>query len=183
MTVQWRNTAETYGLVTVLLHWLLALAIIGLFALGLWMVELDYYNAWYQSAPWWHKGFGVVVGLLMLLRWLWRLGNPVPGPEPTLSKLEWRLAVLGQYLFYALVALIVVSGFLIVTAEGEGLSVFDWFVIPALPSTIEQQEDLAGEVHKYLAWLLIGLAVLHSLAAFRHHFLAKDRTLLKILGR
>lgn len=40
----WRNTVDTYGLVAVLLHWLIAAVVVGLFALGLWMVELTYYD-------------------------------------------------------------------------------------------------------------------------------------------
>ena len=181
--MQWRNTVQTYGLLAVLLHWLLALMIIALFGLGLWMVGLDYYSAWYQLAPWWHKSMGALVAALMLFRGIWRWANPTPQPEPGLPKWQCGLALLGQYLFYALVALIVISGYLIVTAEGEGLSVFDWFVIPALPKSFEQQEDLAGEVHEYLAWLMMLFVLLHSLAALRHHFIDKDRTLLKIFGR
>ncbi|HCW96870.1 MAG TPA: cytochrome b, partial [Pseudomonas sp.] len=46
--MQWRNTAHRYGLVSVLLHWLIAAAVFGLFGLGLWMVGLDYYSSWYR---------------------------------------------------------------------------------------------------------------------------------------
>ena len=42
--MQWRNTSARYGLVSVLLHWLVALVVFGLFALGYWMVDLNYYD-------------------------------------------------------------------------------------------------------------------------------------------
>jgi cytochrome b561 len=46
-----RNTSTDYGVVAIALHWLVALAVIGLFGLGLWMTELDYYDAWYKRGP------------------------------------------------------------------------------------------------------------------------------------
>ena len=62
--MQWRNTAHRYGLVSVLLHWLIAAAVFGLFGLGLWMVGLDYYSSWYRTAPDLHKGIGVLAFLV-----------------------------------------------------------------------------------------------------------------------
>ena len=70
------NTKVSYGLVAVLLHWLSALSVIGLFALGWWMVRLEYYDAWYTQGPYWHKGVGVLFGFLLLLRLVWKLLNP-----------------------------------------------------------------------------------------------------------
>ena len=75
-----------------------------------------------------------------------------------------------------------ISGYLISTADGRGIEVFDFFVIPALGSIIENQEDLAGLVHKWLAYLLVSLATLHALAALKHHFIDKDNTLNRIIG-
>ena len=57
----WHDTREQYGLINIGLHWLIAAAVMGLFGLGLWMVELDYYHSWYNRGPEWHKGIGVMV--------------------------------------------------------------------------------------------------------------------------
>ncbi|WP_019531556.1 cytochrome b [Dasania marina] len=176
------NSSAAYGWVAVLLHWLLALWLLGLFALGWWMVDLDYYSPWYQRAPWWHKGLGVLAAMLMLARYGWRLFNPLPAAEPGMSRWEIRLALWGQRLFYLMVLLIAVSGYFIVTARGESLPVLGWFSLPA-SLTIAQQEDIAGWVHKYLAWGFMLMVLLHSVAALRHHFALGDKTLLKILGR
>src|SRR5690606_41580895 len=51
LTMQWRNTSRNYGLTSILLHWIGALAVFGLFGLGLWMVGLNYYSSWYRTAP------------------------------------------------------------------------------------------------------------------------------------
>ena len=61
-----RNSSTCYGLVSVFLHWSMTLLIIGLFALGLWMVTLDYYDVWYHDAPQLHKSLGLLVAALWL---------------------------------------------------------------------------------------------------------------------
>jgi len=75
------------------------------------------------------------------------------------------------------------SGYLISTADGRPISVFGWFEVPALLTSIPNQEDVAGLVHEYLAWGLVILAGLHGLAALKHHFIDRDPTLLRMFGR
>ncbi len=75
-----------------------------------------------------------------------------------------------------------ISGYLISTADGRAIEVFNWFSIPALGELFSDQADIAGEIHYYLAFSLIGLAVLHALAALKHHYINKDNTLKKMLG-
>jgi len=175
-----RNDLQGYGLVSVLLHWIMAVLVIGLFALGKYMVDLDYYHPWYQKAPDLHRSLGVITGLLLLFRFVWRWTNP----QPEIFGRPWeRQAALWVHrLFYALMAAIVVSGYLITTADGQAVSVFGWFEIPATIYGIDNQEDVAGVVHEWLANGLIALAVLHSLAALKHHFIDRDPTLRRMLG-
>ncbi|KZZ44246.1 hypothetical protein A3755_21060 [Oleiphilus sp. HI0085] len=84
-------------------------------------------------------------------------------------------------MLYILMFLIMSSGYLISTADGRGVGVFELFDVPALPSLIENQEDIAGEIHFYLAWTLIVLVILHVAGALKHHFINKDTTLVKML--
>ncbi len=174
-----RNDLQAYGLVSVLLHWIMAVLIIGLFALGKYMVDLDYYHPWYQKAPDLHRSLGVITGLLLLLRFLWRWTNPQP--EILGSPWERRAALWVHRLFYVLMAAIVVSGYLVTTADGQAVSVFGWLAIPATIHGIDNQEDIAGVVHEWLANGLIALAVLHGLAALKHHFIDRDPTLRRML--
>jgi cytochrome b561 len=75
-----------------------------------------------------------------------------------------------------------VSGYLISTADGRGVSVFGWFTVPATLHGIDGQEDVAGVVHLTLASTLVAVALLHAGAAFKHHFIDRDRTLKRMLG-
>jgi cytochrome b561 len=77
---------------------------------------------------------------------------------------------------------LMLSGYLISTADGRGIDVFGLFSLPATLSGVENQEDIAGKVHQSLAFILVALVVLHALAALKHHFLDRDATLKRMLG-
>ncbi len=177
-----RNTTSTYGAVHILLHWLVAVSVIGLFASGVWMVELTYYDPWYHPAPALHKAFGIVLVVVMLFRLLWRWSNGVPEPEPEVRRWEAGAAHLVHVVLYLGVFAAAISGYLIATAKGDPVAVFDLFSVPATLHGLPRQEDVAGEFHFFISYGLIGLAGLHALAALKHHLIDRDATLLRMLG-
>jgi cytochrome b561 len=179
----WRNTTESYGLVAIVLHWLIAIVVVGLFALGLWMVDLGYYDPWYQRAPDLHKGIGVLLLLAVLLRLLWRLINRTPHAETGLSRFEARASRVVHGLLYLLLMLVMLTGYLISTADGRPIDVFGLFEVPATLTNLPDQADVAGDIHLILAIALITIAGFHALAALKHHFIDRDATLLRMLGR
>lgn len=179
----WRNRTDNYGWLAIGLHWLVAVGVVGMFGLGLWMRGLNYYDPWYQSAPELHKSLGICLFTLMVLRLVWRWLNPVPRPVAGVSALEARLAGLVHGLLYGLILLVMTSGYLISTADARAIEVFGLLRVPALISGLPNQADIAGLIHLWLAIGLVSLAGLHALAALKHHFLDRDRTLLRMLGR
>ena len=175
-----RNSRPGYGLMHILLHWLMAAMLIGLISLGLWMTELDYYHPWYHRAPDIHRAIGVLLAILLVTRIVWRLSHPMPLP---LAQQNWerRAAVAAHLLLYLLPIALVISGYLLSTADGRAVDVFGWFEIPALIHGLDGQEDIAGDVHFVLAMILIAITILHLLAALRHHFILDDNTLRRML--
>ncbi|MBF7728560.1 cytochrome b [Pseudomonas sp. N040] len=181
--MQWRNSSTRYGWLSIALHWLVAVAVVGLFGLGLWMVELDYYSNWYKAAPDLHKSIGLCLFALMLLRLCWRWISPPPLPLASHGRWTRRASKAGHLLLYAGLFALMLSGYLISTADGRGISVFGLFEVPASLTSIPDQEDVAGQVHLLLAWVLVIFAGLHALAALKHHFVDRDATLRRMLGR
>ena len=175
------NTKSSYGIITILLHWIMAIIIIGLFALGKYMHGLDYYDKWYHAAPWWHKSIGISIFFLLIIRLVWRLGNVLPEPLRTYKNWEIKMAKAVHILFYVFLVIICISGYFISTAKGVSIEVFGWFHIPAVMSYGKIQADIGGEIHEIAAHLLALFFVLHVLAAFKHHFIDKDVTLLRML--
>ena len=178
-----KNTTGGYGTLSIVLHWLTALIVFGLFALGLYMTGLGYYHPWYHSAPWWHKSFGLLLFGLLLLRIGWSLYNVKPAPLAGHLPWERRLAAVTHRLLYLLLLLICISGYLISTAKGEGIEFFGWLLVPALLPAFDNQADIAGAVHYYLALSMIGLVLLHTAGALKHHFSDRDETMQRMLGR
>ncbi|MDO9623486.1 MAG: cytochrome b [Pseudomonas sp.] len=181
--MQWRNTSSHYGLISIALHWLVAVAVFGLFGLGYWMVGLDYYSSWYQTAPNLHKSIGILLFAVMLVRVLWRWVSPPPASLASHDRLTRLGAKFGHAFLYLGLLVLMVSGYLISTADGRSIGVFGLFDVPATITSIPRQEDISGLVHEYLGWTLVIFAGIHGLAALKHHFIDRDRTLLRMFGR
>ncbi len=181
--MQIRNTRSRYGVVAITLHWLVAAAVVGMFALGFWMVDLTYYHAWYKQAPDIHRSVGVLLFMVMVLRLLWRLGNSRPAALPGHQPWEVVSAHLVHGLLYVLLFVAMISGYLITTADGSAISVFGWFEVPSVTGRIKGLEDTAGLVHYWTTWTIVGLVVIHAAGALKHHLIDRDETLRRMLGR
>ena len=181
--MQLRNSSSRYGWVSIFMHWGVALVVFGLFALGLWMVGLDYYSTWRKDAPDLHKSIGLTLFAVMLLRVVWRFVSPPPPTLSSYSRLTRLGAKVGHSFLYLSLFAVMIAGYLISTADGAGIAVFGLFEVPALVSGLPDQADVAGVVHLYLAWALVVFAGLHALAALKHHFIDRDATLARMLGR
>lgn len=177
------NTNDSYGWLSICLHWLVAVILIGLFVLGYWMVELNYYSVWYQKAPALHKSIGVILFIIMLIRVLWKVTQIQPAPLANSSKFEKAASHVVHKVLYILTFIILTSGYLISTADGRPISVFEMIEIPSLGLLFSNQEDIAGVIHKYAAYTIAAIVSLHALAALKHHFIDKDMTLKRMLGR
>lgn len=175
-----RNSHDRFGWVSITIHWLMAVAIIGMFVLGVWMVGLEYYDTWYHKAPWIHRSVGMLLLFLLIFRTFWRLTNPVP--EIMGRWWEKIIALWVHRGHYVLMFAVIISGYLISTAHGRGVEVFDWFEIPALLEADKGRESTAGFIHMLLAWGFMGYIGMHAAAAMKHHFIDKDVTLLRMLG-
>jgi cytochrome b561 len=97
--------------------------------------------------------------------------------------MDWkrRAAIVVHGLLYLLPFALIASGYLLSTADGRPVDVFGWFEVPASLHGLERQADIAGDVHFFLAMLLIGIALVHIAAAIDHHFLQRDATLTRML--
>lgn len=181
-----RNTRHSWGWLSVIFHWLTALAVIGLFASGIWMVDLTYYSEWYTTAPHWHKSVGMLLLFIVIVRLAWRLLNPTPAHEASVSRPERIAAAIAQVLLYLLLFTVLLAGYFIPTANGEPVEVFGWFTVPASLTGLDNfgmaQEDLAGTIHKYAAWTLVIVAGIHAAGALKHHFIDRNATLKRMLG-
>ncbi|WP_445769335.1 cytochrome b [Rheinheimera sp.] len=179
----WKNDISRYGLISIVLHWITALAVLGLFAVGFWMVDLTYYSQWYRTAPYLHKSIGILLAITICLRLGWRYFSPPPNAVTTHKRWEKQISSVVQGLLYIGMVTLFISGYLISTEDSRPISVFGWFDVPAAGALFDNQADTAGLVHEYVAYSLIALTLLHGAAALKHHFVDKDNTLRRMFGR
>lgn len=176
-----KDSPSGYGLITIIFHWVCAPLILFVFGLGVYMRGLDYYSPWYHRGPEIHIALGLLIFLLMLLRLLWRVPNKYPDAIATISKATLLAASIVKVMLYIGVFLICITGYLITTAEGNSASFFGLVNIPATLKLSADNVDLAGTAHKYMAWGLVAIAILHATGALFHHVIKRDKTLVRML--
>jgi cytochrome b561 len=172
------RTRTTYSATAIAFHWLLAIAIVISFSVGLYMSDLDFspmrvklYN--------WHKWAGVTILALSAARLLWRLSHRPPAlPEGVLAHMPpWqRFAHHAVHvLLYALFFAVPLSGWAYSSAAGFPIV---WFGVLPLPSFVSVDKDLADAVlkplHATLAFTLAAAVVLHVAATLKHQFVDRD---------
>lgn len=176
------NNRDHYGWGFILIHWLMALVIIGMYPLGWYIDTLTYYDPEYRTVPNIHKSIGILLFFVLIFRVAWKWSNRTPAMLAQ-GKLLTGLTHLVHSSLYLLMFVAMISGYMISTADGRPIEVFGWFELPAFTTNIKNQEDIAGEVHWYSTTALVSLAALHALAAFKHHFINKDNTLNRMIAK
>lgn len=187
------NETDRYGIVAILFHWLIAGIIFIQLGIGFWMADLAKGSFDRFQALQWHKSVGLTVLILSLARLLWRLMHPAPPAPPHLKPLEKQLARAVHAGLYFFIIAVPLAGWATVSASPLGLptslyGVIDWPHIPMLANAADPKaaEHLMHEIHEALVFSLIGLFLLHILAAVRHQYLLGDNVVARMapwLGR
>lgn len=178
MSIQSSTAAQRYTPLAIALHWLLALAIVVAFGVGLYMVELPFsmnrlklYN--------WHKWAGMSILALSALRLLWRLAHRPPA-APTGPLWQQRAGHLVHGLLYALFFALPLAGWAYSSAAGFPIV---WFGLLPLPDFVPVDKSLAETlklVHRLLAYGLAVLVLAHVAAALKHQLIDRDGLLLRM---
>ncbi len=170
------------------LHWLIALVILGLIAFGLFMVRTESFPLYHL-----HKSVGLLVFLAIIPRAVWRLKSGLPHPVRPFTRIEHLGATLVHWSLLACTVAMPLTGMLYSAASGHGFGVFSLELFPTHhgdPSNPVEETpfdsrlaDLGQSAHHWVGWILLGLIGLHIAGAFKHHFIDRDHTLARMLGR
>ncbi|MBC5785030.1 cytochrome b [Ramlibacter sp. USB13] len=177
------DTSTRYGPFAIALHWAMAVLLVALLALGWTMVSLPDvgYDTRKITLILVHKAMGMVALALVALRLSWRLRRPLPPLAGGLPQWQQVAARLVHLLFYALMFALPLTGWVMSSAGGYPIPFFGWFDVPDITGPNEWLFHRSIEVHRWLAWSLAALLVLHAGAAVHHHFVVGDDTLRKML--
>lgn len=176
------HTAPRYSTPAVLLHWLLALMILGSLAVGLYMTSLPFSPTRLKLYNW-HKWAGVLVLGLSALRLLWRLTHRPPPPVPMPAWQE-KASQLAHAALYVLFFAVPLAGWAYSSAAGFPIVLFGVLPLPDFVPVDRELSELIKPLHHWLAYALAAVVTLHMAGALKHHFIDRDGLLSRMrLGR
>ena len=177
------NHDGRFGGIAKSFHWLMAALVMALWILGYYMVgqtqDLLAQYELYQL----HKSFGFVVFGLALLRLAWRTIDPPPPLPATMNRLHRTGAHLSHLAFYVLLLGLPVTGFLMSAASPLGIPtvIFETIRVPHPIGPSAAVYAFFRTTHYVLAMTLAAVLAVHALAALHHHFVEKDRVMMRML--
>jgi cytochrome b561 len=174
------SNIDRWGPVSQLLHWTIVVLIVWMAYLGLTMTDLPngpakigVYNL--------HKSIGLTILALVSLRVLWRAWAGAPLALQTIPRWQHRIAELTHIGLYVLLFAIPLSGWLVNSASGFPLRWFGLFPVPSIAARDHDLHDFAEDLHEWLFWALVVVALAHAAAAIYHHLFQRDATLARML--
>lgn len=177
-----RNTTERWGWVSIAIHWLTVVLVLGLVVVGLVMQELPTSRTKFEVFAL-HKSVGLTVLGLTLLRMGWRLVAGTPDPVPGTPRWQAWAAQAAHAALYVVLLAMALTGWLYHSASGipVKLTWFGLFQVPLLSGTDEGIAEFAETAHGWLWVVLLAIVVVHAAAALKHHYLDRDQTLARML--
>lgn len=159
-----------YSKGAIILHWLIAILIIGNIAGAMLTEGLPKDTR--ALIMGFHKSFGIIVLFLAVIRLGWRLTHRPPPKPDSLAAWEIWTARFVHFLFYALIILVPLSGWVWMSFSGKPIDMFGLFNMPMLP--VDPSKELAKVMHdrhETLGLAMLALVILHVLGALKHQYL------------
>lgn len=175
-----RNTRESYGLVSKLLHWLIAVPVLSLIPVGWYMGGLSEESTLYWRLLELHETLGIGVFTLILAKIGWFVISPNPVPPSTLLAWERNAARLTHVALVCVLAFTPVLGFLFVSSDGEPVELYGLIAIPPIGHWSKETREILFDLHACAAYACAILAAVHILAALKHQFMDRRSSLRRI---
>ena len=171
---------KKYTATAMLVHWAMAIGLIGMFFFGLYMADLPVSPAKLKYYSW-HKWAGVTLFALLAFRIVWRATHRPPELPVHMSRGERFVAHAGHAALYLLMIAVPLSGWLMSSAKGIQTVYFGVWPIPDLLAKNDELAKLLQTAHWALNMLLAAVVISHVAAALKHHFLDRDDVLTRML--
>lgn len=191
--MKWKNTTERFGAGAGLFHWTIASAFILSYPFVyyvIWVLDADRTNPYFLPVLNVHWVLGIVVGVLVIPRLIWRLTNVEPQEAPG-TRVEHMMSRLAHWGLYGLMIIMPLTGYLGTGGTTSATIDFYLFTIPRFPNTQLFQilqinwvtfEPIMDAIHhfvgKWVAWVVV---LMHIAAAFYHHYIRHDTVLVRML--
>ena len=166
-----------YGTTAKVFHWLIVVLLLVQYLIG-WLMPDIHRGMKPGAAMTIHVSFGLLVLILIVLRFAWRLIHPV-APESSLAPWQ-RLSSEGvHWLLYALVLATTFTGWLFASFRGWSMSFF--YLVPMLAAENAAAGRTINGLHQAMEWALLVMIGIHIAAALAHIFIYRDRIMQRML--
>src|ERR1700687_5598297 len=155
-----------YGTTAKVFHWLVVALLVVQYSIG-WLVPGIHKGMKPGGAMTYHVSFGIVILLLIVLSFAWRLTHPV-APESSLPRWQRLISEAVHWLLYALVLATAFTGWLFTSFRGWSLSLFYLAPMPMLASDNAAAGKAIDGLHQAMEWTLLVVIGLHVAAAMAH---------------
>lgn len=180
--MNWKNTTERYGTLSIGMHWLMLALLVGVYA----CIELRVFypkgSDPREVLKMWHFMLGLGVLALVFVRLAIRLAGDRPRIQPTPPAWQQYLAQCMHVALYVFLFAMPLLGWLVLSASGKAIPFFGL----ELPALVGPDKALAGtlkEIHETIGTVGYYLVGLHAVAALYHHYFMHDDTLRRMLPR
>ncbi len=176
------DAAPAYTLTARVLHWITAALVLTMIPIGIVMVNVEFEEEEVGDFLFHiHRSFGVVVLAIVAIRLTWRLTHP-PLPLPAdISPLQRRAARTVHWLLYALLLIQGMVGWIATSAYRAPILVFWLFELPPIWPVDKDFSDKAFLVHQTIGISIAIVLCFHIGAALHHHFIRRDRVLMRMV--
>ena len=168
-------TEERYHLAARLIHWIMALGFVFMWACGYAMTTLVEDDSPLEELLFdLHISVGVTLLVLLAARIAVRLAFPPPALPDSIQGMERAAAHLGHAALYALPATVIAAGWAETNFGGHAVQWFGIEMPRVFPETGERLQDLSEDVHMWLAYAMLAVAAGHVAAAFKHRWVDRE---------
>ncbi|MGH6704576.1 MAG: cytochrome b [Bradyrhizobium sp.] len=168
-----------YGTTAKVFHWLIVALLLVQYPIGWFMPDL--HRDTKPGAPMtFHISFGIVILLLIVMRFAWRLMHPV-APESALPRWQRLGSEAVHWLLYALVLATTLTGWLFASFRGWSVSLFFVMPLPMLAGDNAAAGKAIDGLHQAMEWSLLAVIGIHVAAALAHIFVYRDRIMQRML--
>lgn len=165
---------ERYGRVAIALHWLIGLALLGQITFGFLLDDIAPRNTPARAGVVnLHKSLGIVLGLLIIVRFAWWLTHRPPPWPNSMPAWQQRAARLGHHALYACMLVMPLSGYIGSNFSKYGVKLFGLTLPPWGPPLPSVYAFFNG-LHDVTAWVFVALIAGHVMAALKHALVTRD---------
>lgn len=172
---------QRYTRTAMVLHWLVAVLLLCQFSFGWYLNGIPRgvpARGYYVNL---HKSTGILIGLLILVRLIWRLKHAPPSLPNTMPAWQRRAAAVSHRLLYVLMLMMPLSGYVASNFSKHGVNFFNSIKLAPWGSDDKLIYAFFNQTHKITSWLLLTLVILHVLAALKHLLVDRDNIFSRIL--